>query len=79
MLLLTYVRAAVELLMLCCTVSVVTQDGKVYACGEATNGRLGLGVSSGSITVPRPLTLLSQYVVRKVAVHSGMNHVLSYR
>ena len=50
----------------------VTQDGKVYACGEATNGRLGLGLSSGSVTVPRQLSLLGQYVVRKVAVHSGL-------
>jgi len=31
--------------------SVVAQDGKVYACGEATNGRLGLGLSSGSVAV----------------------------
>jgi len=56
-------------------VSAVTQDGKVYACGEATNGRLGLGLSAGSVTVPRQLSLLSQYVVRKVAVHSGMSLV----
>ena len=55
--------------------SAVTQDGKVYACGEATNGRLGLGLSAGSVTVPRQLSLLSQYVVRKVAVHSGMSLV----
>jgi len=47
----------------------------VYACGEATNGRLGLGLSAGSVTVPRQLSLLSQYVVRKVAVHSGMSLV----
>jgi len=49
----------------------VTQDGKVYACGEATNGRLGLGLSTGSVSVPRQLSVLSQYVIRKVAVHSG--------
>jgi len=55
----------------CIVIYTVTQDGKVYACGEATNGRLGLGVSSGSVAVPRQLSLLSQYVVRKVAVHSG--------
>jgi len=64
----------VELLVLMYT---VTQDGKVYACGEATNGRLGLGLSSGSVTVPRQLSLLSQYVVRKVAVHSGTSLTLS--
>jgi len=56
--------------------SVVTQDGKVYACGEATNGRLGLGLSAGSVAVPRQLSLLSQYVVRKVAVHSGRRQTL---
>lgn len=49
----------------------VTQEGKVYACGEATNGRLGLGMSTGTVSVPRQLTALSQYVIKKVAVHSG--------
>jgi len=43
----------------------------VYACGEATNGRLGLGMSSGTVSVPKQLTALSQYVIKKVAVHSG--------
>ena len=60
-----------------CVWSVVTQDGKVYACGEATNGRLGLGLSSGSVAVPRQLTVLSQYVIRKVAVHSGRHSLCS--
>ena len=49
----------------------MTQDGKLYASGDATNGRLGLGVSSGHVSVPRQLTALSQYVIKKVAVHSG--------
>ena len=49
----------------------VTQDGKLYACGEATNGRLGLGINSGNVAIPRQLTYLSQYVIKKVAVHSG--------
>jgi len=30
---------------------VVTQDGKVYACGEATNGRLGLAPLSASASL----------------------------
>lgn len=49
----------------------VTVEGKVYACGEATNGRLGLGISSGTVPIPRQITALSSYVVKKVAVHSG--------
>ena len=49
----------------------VTQEGKVYACGEATNGRLGLGITGGTVQVPRQLTALSQYVIKKIAVHSG--------
>ena len=44
----------------------------MYACGEATNGRLGLGLSTGTISVPRLVTSLSQYVIKKVAVHSGL-------
>lgn len=51
----------------------VTVEGKVYACGEATNGRLGLGLSSGTVPIPRQITALSNYVVKKVAVHSGTN------
>ena len=49
---------------------VVTADGKVYACGEGTNGRLGLS-HCNNVSVPRQITALSQYVVKKVAVHSG--------
>ena len=49
----------------------MTQDGKVFACGEATNGRLGLGMSTGNVFLPRQVSSLSQYVVKKVAVHSG--------
>ncbi|KAL4692492.1 hypothetical protein H8959_016302 [Pygathrix nigripes] len=52
----------------------VTVEGKVYACGEATNGRLGLGISSGTVPIPRQTTALSSYVVKKVAVHSGGRH-----
>lgn len=50
----------------------MTAEGKVYACGEATNGRLGLGLSSGTIPIPRQISALSNYVVKKVAVHSGV-------
>ena len=47
---------------------IVSNDGKVYACGEGTNGRLGLG-QVGNITLPRQLTSLSQYVVKKARLH----------
>lgn len=53
------------------TALAVTVEGKVYSCGEATNGRLGLGMSSGTVPIPRQITALSSYVVKKVAVHSG--------
>uniref|UniRef100_A0A2C9K806 HECT-type E3 ubiquitin transferase n=1 Tax=Biomphalaria glabrata TaxID=6526 RepID=A0A2C9K806_BIOGL len=55
----------------------VTQDGKVYACGEGTNGRLGLGTVTGNVSVPRQLTSLGPYVIKKVAVHSGGRHALA--
>ena len=44
---------------------IVTQEGKVYACGEGTNGRLGLS-HSNNVSVPRQMSALSQYVVKKV-------------
>ncbi|RZF37934.1 hypothetical protein LSTR_LSTR005434, partial [Laodelphax striatellus] len=55
---------------------VVSHDGKVFACGDSTNGRLGLG-HSNNVSVPRQLTALSQYVVKKVAVHSGGKHAMA--
>lgn len=55
---------------------VVSQDGKVYACGEGTNGRLGLG-HNYNVATPRKLPILSQYVVKKVAVHSGGKHAMA--
>ena len=44
---------------------VVTQEGKVYACGEGTNGRLGLS-HSNNVSSPRQMSALSQFVVKKV-------------
>ncbi|KAJ1527956.1 hypothetical protein ONE63_007889 [Megalurothrips usitatus] len=58
------------------TLFVVSSDGKLYACGEGSNGRLGLG-HSGNVASPRQLTLLAPYVVRKVAVHSGGKHAMA--
>ncbi|XP_041128227.1 E3 ubiquitin-protein ligase HERC2-like isoform X2 [Polyodon spathula] len=55
----------------------VTAEGKMYACGEATNGRLGLGICSGTIPIPRQISALSSYIVKKVAVHSGGRHAMA--
>nr|XP_032812660.1 E3 ubiquitin-protein ligase HERC2 isoform X4 [Petromyzon marinus] len=55
----------------------VTTEGKVFTCGEATNGRLGLGLTSGNISIPRQITALGNYVVKKVAVHSGGRHAMA--
>ena len=55
---------------------IVTQEGKVYACGEGTNGRLGLS-HSNNVSAPRQMSALSQYVVKKVAVHSGGKHAMA--
>ena len=58
------------------TLFIVSQDGKVYACGEGTNGRLGVrGLSN--VATPRVLNDLSMYVVRKVAVNSGGRHAMA--
>ena len=48
----------------------------MYACGEGTNGRLGLS-HSNNVSSPRQMTVLSQYVVKKVAVHSGGKHAMA--
>lgn len=40
--------------------------GKVFACGEGSNGRLGLGHSSNANT-PTQITALAQHVVQKIA------------
>ncbi|CAH0390182.1 unnamed protein product [Bemisia tabaci] len=55
---------------------VVSQDGKLYACGESTNGRLGLG-QTNNVSIPRVVSALSQYVIKKVAVHSGGKHAMA--
>lgn len=58
------------------TLFVVSQEGKLYACGEGTNGRLGLGDDS-NVCEPKPIPFLSQYVIKKVSVHSGGKHALA--
>lgn len=49
----------------------------MYACGENVNGRLGLGGTNSLSTLPRQITSLSQYAVKKVAVHSGGKHAMA--
>lgn len=58
------------------TLFIVSQEGKLYACGEGTNGRLGLG-DDNNVCEPKPIPFLSQYVIKKVAVHSGGKHALA--
>ena len=58
------------------TLFVVSQEGKLYACGEGTNGRLGLG-DNNNVGEPKPIPFLSQYIIKKVAVHSGGKHALA--
>ncbi|KAL2717183.1 E3 ubiquitin-protein ligase HERC2 [Vespula squamosa] len=58
------------------TLFIVSQEGKLYACGEGTNGRLGLGDDS-NVCEPKLIPFLSQYVIKKVAVHSGGKHALA--
>ncbi|KAK4883497.1 hypothetical protein RN001_006816 [Aquatica leii] len=55
---------------------IVSQEGKLYACGEGTNGRLGLG-HNNNVCFSRQIPFLSQYVIKKVAVHSGGKHALA--
>lgn len=58
------------------TLFIVSYEGKLYACGEGTNGRLGLG-DNNNVSEPKPIPFLSQYVIKKVAVHSGGKHALA--
>ena len=58
------------------TLFMVSQDGKVYSCGEGTNGRLGIG-SLADTPSPKILSDLRMYVVRKVAVNAGGRHALA--
>jgi E3 ubiquitin-protein ligase HERC2 len=55
---------------------IVSQDGNLYSCGEGTNGRLGLG-HNNNVSTPQQVPVLSQYIVKKVAVHSGGKHAMA--
>ncbi|XP_022131000.2 probable E3 ubiquitin-protein ligase HERC2 [Pieris rapae] len=58
------------------TLFIVSHDGKLFVCGEGTNGRLGLG-HSNNVSTPRANPYLSHVLVRRVAVHSGGKHALA--
>ena len=55
---------------------IVSHDYKLYACGEGANGRLGLG-HNNNVPTPTLVPILNQYVVKKVAVHSGGKHAMA--
>ena len=48
----------------------------MYACGEGTCGRLGIGDYSDQPS-PRVLSELSTYVVRRVATSAGGRHAMA--
>lgn len=58
------------------SVFILTNDGKVYSCGEGSNGRLGIG-HSDNVSQPRLITTLSAHIVKKIAVHPGGRHCLA--
>lgn len=55
----------------------VTRSGEIYACGESTNGRLGIGSVTGNVPTLRLIDSLSGIRVKKLAVHSGGRHCLA--
>ena len=59
------------------TIFAVSFSGKAYACGESTNGRLGLGPVAENVSVPRQIEGLSSVIVKTIAVHSGGRHALA--
>ena len=59
------------------TLFCVTYEGKVFACGESTCGRLGLGPVCGNVSIPRLVESLCHVLIKKVAVHSGGRHAIA--
>lgn len=49
---------------------------QVYACGEGTSGRLGIGEYTDQSS-PRLISELSTYVVRRVATSVGGRHAMA--
>ena len=48
----------------------------MYACGEGTSGRLGVGDCADQPS-PRVVSELSTYVVRRVATSAGGRHAMA--
>lgn len=55
----------------------VTRSGEIYACGESTNGRLGVGNVTGNVPLLQLIDGFSGVHVKKLEVHSGGRHCLA--
>ncbi|KAJ9582054.1 hypothetical protein L9F63_003637, partial [Diploptera punctata] len=55
---------------------IVSLDGKTLDCNTLTSHFFG-NTLHNNVSVPRQLTALSQYVIKKVAVHSGGKHAMA--
>ncbi|XP_050428032.1 E3 ubiquitin-protein ligase HERC2 [Adelges cooleyi] len=55
---------------------VVSNEGKVFVCGDTSGGRLGIPFC-GKVSLPRQIPGLSQFVIKTVAVHSGGKHAMA--
>jgi len=55
----------------------VTYKGQLYACGDSTGGRLGLGALTENVVTPRIIDSLKGHVIKKVSVHPRGVHCLA--
>ncbi|XP_060835591.1 E3 ubiquitin-protein ligase HERC2 isoform X3 [Rhopalosiphum padi] len=55
---------------------IVSNEGKVFVCGDSSGGRLGIPFC-GKVSSPRQIPGLSQFVIKNVAVHSGGKHAMA--
>lgn len=64
---------------ICCgskSIFILSNDGKIFAAGEGTNGRLGLG-HANNMAQPKQIMSLATQIIKKVAVHPGGRHCLA--